>query len=254
MYRVGSIDPEGMLNGATMKLRKAQASDDERSGRSAQGPNALLLALPGGRLGSGGVGRAHRRACFPAPCAEVKPGWHLRGRVIMWHGANGRQRQTSAHADARGAVRGRAGPAEPTDLRSGRALLRLVQDPSRPALHRGLRRARRADGLRRARATRCSPARSSIRPRAAPPTHVAERGKARRRASTSPPARRARMRALIDAIEAGAFGRRHRRPPHRHRRLGARAPRCWSTRSAAIGERSRCASCRTSTAPRSTKR
>ena len=81
---------------------------------------------------------------------------------------------------------------------------RFLQDPSRrrrwsppssalAEAQRSRRRARRP--VRRAR--------SSIRPRAAPPSIAPSAARARRRASPAPRGLHARMRALIDAIEAG---------------------------------------------------
>ena len=114
--------------------------------------------------------------------------------------------------------------------------------------------ARRSAWASPRRATPCSPARSSTRAKAGPPTHVAERGQGAPDDVDLAAARRQRMRALVDAIEGGRVRRHHRRPAHRHRRLGARA--------GAAGRRARprrrpattSASCRTSTARRSTKR
>ena len=85
-------------------------------------------------------------------------------------------------------------------------------------------------------------------------THVAERGsgvaRGRRPGDCAAPAdARAGRRD-----RGGRVRRRHRRPAHRHRRLGARTRRCWSTRLGGAVARSTSASCRISTARRSTRR
>ena len=82
------------------------------------------------------------------------------------------------------------------------------------------------------RATRCSPAKSSTRARAGPPTHVAERGSGAPDEVDLATARRQRMRALVDAIEAGAFGTS---PASCTSASAGRCsgPRCWSMRLAA---------------------
>ena len=103
--------------------------------------------------------------------------------------------------------------------------LRLVEDPSRAATCSARFAAlAEARGLRRARATPCSPARSSTRPRAAPATHVAERGQgAPRRRRRSPRSCHQRMRSAGRRDRGRGVRRGPRHPPHRHRRLGARA-------------------------------
>ena len=111
-----------------------------------------------------------------------------------------------------------------------------------------------ADGLRRGARRACSPARSSIRAKAAPATHVAERGSGAPDDVDLATARRQRMRALVDAIEAGAFGDV---TGILHIGIGGSVlgPALLVD---ALGRRvvdaSTCASCRTSTARRSTMR
>ena len=91
-------------------------------------------------------------------------------------------------------------------------------------------------------------AKSSTRPRTAPPSMSPSAGRARPTRSRLPASRRKRMRALVDAIEAGAFGDV---TGILHIGIGGSVlgpGACWSTRSARRGRGSTSASCRTSTA------
>ena len=195
-----------MLNGATTKLRSAQARKASANEEAHQAPGAL----PAFGFGGWPCGEGHweriARACFRALAARVKPGWQLPAARIMCRGQWPSISSNPRSEAARRAVRRRARPAEPAELRSCRHLFRLVEDPSRRRRHRKLCRPRRTDGVRRARATPSSPAGSSTRAK------DGRRPMSPSAAAASPDdvelaaARRQRMRALVDAIEAGAFG------------------------------------------------
>ena len=182
---------------------------------------------------------AHRRRLFPRVRPQVKPGWQLAGRSLCAC-RNGQPTAASANARARRAVRGRAGPAEPPELRGRGYLFRLVEDASRPERDR-------ASSLRRPEQMGFAAARDAlfageiVNPsEGRPATHVAERG------SGAPRRRRSRDRAAAAHARAGRRdrGRRvrrhHRHSSYRHRRIGARAGAAGRCARAAVVE-ARCA-------------
>ncbi len=81
MYSVGSIEPDGMLNGATMKHRKAQASTITIATKRAR----LQMLSFSGCFGAVAAFAERRRMrveriglLVSARCAQVNPGWLLR--------------------------------------------------------------------------------------------------------------------------------------------------------------------------------
>ena len=115
--------------------------------------------------------------------------------------------KTHQLAAADGAVRGRPRPVEPDFSRD---IASIHFDWSKTHLDEALIGEFAGAGLRwrtiAARAMPCSRARSSMRPRIGPPTHVAERGQGKPDDNRLAAERHARMRSLVDAIEGGAFG------------------------------------------------
>ena len=195
-------------------------------------------------------GRFFRRAAV-----AVKPGWQY-GRRADYEARPWRQHGNNAER-ASGSTR-----CSPPS-RTGWAALSfevagIYFDWSKTHLDAGLRRrvrrARASEWVLPRRARRCLPARSSIRARAAPPTHVAERGSGAPDEVDLATARRQRMRALVDAIEAGAFGDV---TGILHIGIGGSVlgPGAAGRRARPAAARgSTSASCRTSTARRSTRR
>ena len=116
-------------------------------------------------------------------------------------------------------------------VRRRRHLFRLVEDPPRPSDFDQFVERARADGLRRgARRAVRRRNRQPERGQAGDPRRRARQRRARRGRSRD--RRRQRMRALVDAIEGGAFGRR---PESCTSASAARCSgrRCWSMRLAA---------------------
>ena len=198
-----------MLNGATTKLRNAQANTPAVRRKRSRLPRALPCRRSGAarsRVGAAEVGQRMRAACFGLRGAR-QAGVAIAGRAALCALAMAASSSNPHGEAARRAVRGRARPAEPLQLRRSPG---IYFDWSKTHLDEGagraVRRARRGGWASPRRATRCSPAGSSTRARAGAATHVAERGSGAPDDVDLAAARRQRMRALVDAIEAGAFG------------------------------------------------
>ena len=192
-----------------MKLLSAQAENDERQDEARRAPRALLCALVGSVRGrvrtAADRGPAHRRRFFRALSH-----WSSRGgKCPSAHYVRGRMAREQQQTGTRTLEELFA--AEPDRLsRLSFEVAGLYFDWSKTHLDQGsdraFHRAGGADGFRRRTRRACSRARSSIRAKAA------RRLMSPSAASGAPEdvdlatARRQRMRALIDAIEAGAFG------------------------------------------------
>ena len=160
--------------------------------------------LAAGRCGVREIGAVHRPLVSALAARSSRGGIWRAGHYVR---AAMRNPQQHAAQRARRAVRGRARPAQPPELRSRRPLFRLVEDASRPEPRSSeFARARGADGLRAPRATRLFAGEIVNPSEGRPATHVAERGSGAPEDVDLATARRQRMRALVDAIEAGAFG------------------------------------------------
>ena len=178
-----------MLNGATTKLRNAQAISDERQDEAEQAPAAVLfgafeaVAACARRGGEGGdIRRFFRRAG-----RQVKGGVAIARPPIMclpqW---------PNATAITRIKRLDELFAAEPDrlsqpQLRDRRPLFRLVENPPRSAPARRIRRAGGADGLRGDARCAVFAAKSSMPARAGRRPMSPSAAMARPRTSTSPP-------------------------------------------------------------------
>src|SRR4051794_12268930 len=121
-----------MLNGAAMKLRKAHARIATlRTKRTVlHEPSRFFGSRSGAALGSARrMTGGDIAAVVSGAGLQVKAGWHLRARLLLAC-SHADPKPAGPRTDARRAVQGGAGPAQPPQLRSGRPVFRLVQDAS----------------------------------------------------------------------------------------------------------------------------
>jgi glucose-6-phosphate isomerase len=204
---VGSIDPDGMLNGAAMKLRKAQARI--ATVRMKRAVRHELSRLPG--FWSGAALGSPRRvkgvdiATFVSGAGvEVKAGWHLPVR-LLWPPRMPTQSQPEREPTLEELF-----TAEPDRLsRLSFDVAGLYFDWSKTHLQRG----RFNQFVERVAGAGFDAARDKlfaggiVNPsEGRPATHIAERGSGAPEDVDLAMARRQRMRALVDAIEGGALG------------------------------------------------
>ena len=207
MASVGSIDPDGMLKGATMRLRSTQATSDQQQDRS----GAVRPPLSRSRASAVGAGRTRS-------ARRTLPPLFRRAAIGQGGVAFGWPRHYVAHAQWPTPHQPQTRPygstqlfaAEPDRLsRLSFEVAGIYFDWSKTHLDQRLidrvRGARRADGLRR-RSRRPVSRRHRQSERGPAATHVAERGSGAPEDVDLAAARHQRMRALVDAIEAGAFG------------------------------------------------
>ena len=217
MYSVGSIDPDGMLNGWTMKLLSAQASRSAASGRSARGsrrsPGFSCLG------GAAGLGRAHSARCSARPRNRSSRGGICRASdYVRDHG-----RTTAAERgdEPEATLRRRAGPPEPLHRRPSRASISTGPRPTSTAalIEQFIERAERMGFAAARDALFAGEIVNPSEGRAA--THVAERGSGAPDEVDLATARRQRMRGAGRRDRSRSVRRPDRHPPHRHWRVGA---------------------------------
>src|SRR4051794_495872 len=206
MYSVGSIDPEGMLNGARTKLLSAQARiTSERMNRAVlhRSLRGCALATAAALGGSRWVNGRRIAPLLSAPRTEVKRGGICPcGHYVPPAMAREQQQSKISRLDELFA-------AEPDRLsRLSFEVAGLYFDWSKTHLDQRIV----GEFLARAERMGCAAARDALfagevvnqsENRAA--THVAERGAGVPEDVDLATARRKRMRVVVDAIEAGAF-------------------------------------------------
>ena len=196
-----------MLNGATTKLRKAQARTASSEDEAEQAAGAFLVAwreprAPVERCG-GRVGEAHRAACFrPQPARSSRGGNWRRAHYVRARGSKSRSIRGSMSCSPPSRTASATLPSKAAEF---------ISTGRRPTWSAGLdeefSHPRRDNWALRPRSTPCSWRGAIVNPsegRSA--THVAEGGSGAPEDVDLATARRQRMRALVDAIEAGAFG------------------------------------------------
>jgi glucose-6-phosphate isomerase len=201
MYKVGSIDPDGILNGCTIKLRNAQAQMANVRMKRIRLPPLSRLA---------GLRLAHRvreeliRFAVGGRGTHVKPGWHLPALPLCARGMADRP-QPSFRKTLRELFEAEPERLSRLTIEAGGIYFdwskthldaKTVEKSIARAGRMGFARLR--DALFTGGIVNPSEQRSA--------THVAERGGGSPDDVDLATARRQRMRALVDAIEAGAFG------------------------------------------------
>ena len=252
---VGSIDPDGMLNGATTKLRSAQAtSASDRINRARAPPLsrfAVAASAAAGRSGSGGR-PVHRAACFCAARRRSRRGgiWrsghYVPGAMAHRQHANEPHRSTSCSRPSRDRL-----------SRLSFEVAGIYFDWSKTHLDRAAidRFAERAEAMGFA-AARDALFRGRNRQSERGPSGDPRRRARQRRARGCRPCDRA---AAADA-RAGRrdrgrrVRRRYRHSSYRHRRVGAWPGAAGRRAGPPYGRRSTSGSCRISMAPHSTMR